>query len=135
MKAPRIRSLVPPGRRHASDFKCSCPGFDEAEVLLELAALAQLPVVCERFAVDPSGQVVLDVAADGSAVLAFPRTKYLFPPDALLGYLNGLLEARRAGRRLYACTDAHEEAVVLVSTEEHAALVAAGVRVHGASPR
>ena len=86
-----------------SDFKCSCPGEDEADLLVRLAALAGLEISTRFQQYDDEGKTIVWASYQGvETEMRFERRKYYFPPEELLEYLNGILRARGGDRRFVA---------------------------------
>jgi hypothetical protein len=100
-------------RKYESDFKCSCPGHDEADLLVELARLAHVHVeVSNIVQYNEDGHAQFTVAGGTIPhVLQIARRKYYFPPSELIDYLNGRLHASGSRLRYAALKDGVSELV------------------------
>ena len=126
----RIRHIVPARFVHDSDFKCACPGADEAEMLASYAAWIALDVQTSFVQRDDDGKTRVSVEHGNAATtLRFEHAKYYFPPVAVLSYLNRELERRGQPERFVALTLDGRELVVLVEPAQLGALRDLGARI------
>jgi hypothetical protein len=131
MTKPNIQEVVPADRCYASDFKRVTLGEDEAVLFDAIAKLARIDarVVKRRqheIVKADAIELVVD-ASDRYEVVKLARDAALFPPTAIIEFLNRELTRRGRVDRLVACRDESGEAVVLATRAETGELVTQGL--------